>query len=214
MSPGERGVAYCRGRLKRSLDLGLALLGLVVCSPLLLCVALAVLVTSGRPILFGHQRSGMDGRPFRILKFRTMRRGGGGELPITGKGDPRITPAGRLLRATKLDELPQIINVLRGEMSLVGPRPEVPEYVTGYSPVQRRVLQVRPGLTAPATVLVRAEEVLLGSVDPGRREAFYLAEVLPRKLSLNLEYIDRAGLIYDLRLILRTLGALFRFSKA
>jgi lipopolysaccharide/colanic/teichoic acid biosynthesis glycosyltransferase len=213
MIPKGRGVAYCRGRLKRSFDLGLALLGMLVLSPLLALAVLAVLVSSGRPVLFGHERRGLDGRPFRVLKFRTMRPDPGGGLPITGKGDPRITAVGRLLRSAKLDELPQLINVLRGEMSIVGPRPEVPKYVAGYSPDQRRVLQVRPGLTDPASVAFRDEEILLGSVDPGRREAFYLAEVLPRKLALNLEYIDRAGPAYDLLLILRTLLVILMPSK-
>jgi lipopolysaccharide/colanic/teichoic acid biosynthesis glycosyltransferase len=141
-------------------------------------VALAVCVSSGRPVLFGHERRGLDGRPFRVLKFRTMGPDPGGGLPITGKGDSRVTSLGRVLRAIKIDELPQLINVLRGEMSIVGPRPEVPEYVAGYTADQRRVLRVRPGLTDPASVAFRDEEILLGSVDPGRREAFYLSEIL------------------------------------
>lgn len=209
-----RGLAYCRGRLKRSFDLGLALLGLLVLSPLLALVALAVCIFSGPPVLFGHERNGLDGRPFRVLKFRTMGPEPGGGLPITGKGDPRVTALGRVLRAAKLDELPQLINVLRGEMSIVGPRPEVPEYVAGYTADQKRVLQVRPGLTDPASVAFRDEEILLGSVEPDRREAFYLSEVLPRKLALNLEYIDRAGPAYDALLILRTFVAIVLPSRA
>src|SRR5204862_4380105 len=159
MIPG-RGRAYARGVVKRSLDLLAAGLALLLLAPLLLGLALLVGCTSRGPILFRQERIGLDGRPFRILKFRTMRPGGG--LPITGAGDDRITPVGRFLRRSKLDELPQLFNVWRGEMSIAGPRPEVPIYVAGYGAKERRVLEVRPGLTDPATLAYRDEERLLG----------------------------------------------------
>jgi lipopolysaccharide/colanic/teichoic acid biosynthesis glycosyltransferase len=128
-------------------------------------------------------------------------------IPITGRGDPRITPLGRFLRATKLDELPQLLNIVSGRMSIVGPRPEVPRYVAGYTPAQRRVLEVRPGLTDPATLAFRNEEDLLGAVPAGERESLYVRQILPRKLALNLEYIEQASLSHDLSLIMRTFAA-------
>ena len=134
MSAG-RGRAYGRGALKRATDLLASSVALIVLAPLFLLIALLVGCTSRGPILFRQERVGLDGRPFRILKFRTMRPGTG--LPITGSGDRRITPVGRILRRAKLDELPQLFNVWRGEMSIVGPRPEVPVYVAGYGAQER-----------------------------------------------------------------------------
>lgn len=200
----RRGRSYCRGPLKRGLDAVLSLSALVILFPVLLLLALAILMTSGRPVLFTQERIGMDGKPFSMLKFRSMRAAGGGGLPLTGAGDPRVTGIGRLLRATKLDELPQLINVVAGEMSLVGPRPEVPRYVAHYNPAQRSVLEARPGMTDPASVLFRDEEALLGSVPEESRERYYLEAILPKKLAMNQEYIDRASLGYDLALVLQT----------
>jgi lipopolysaccharide/colanic/teichoic acid biosynthesis glycosyltransferase len=191
------------------LDLLLTLPAIVLLSPLFVVLALAVLVTMGPPIFFLQERAGLEGRPFRLMKFRSMRPSGGGALPITGRGDARITPFGRLLRATKLDELPQMFNIVTGRMSVVGPRPEVMNYVAGYSPIQRRVLEVRPGLTDPASLEFRDEEGLLSPVPTDRREAFYVGTILPRKLELNLAYIDGACLTGDLGLIARTLAAVF-----
>jgi len=198
------GRDYCRSPLKRAFDLCGALCGLVVLAPLLLVLGLLVVLTSGRPALFLQDRVGFDGRTFRLGKFRTMRSGAAG-LPITGSGDHRVTPVGRFLRATKLDELPQLVNIVRGDMSFVGPRPEIPRYVARYDAGQRRVLDARPGLTDPATILFRDEEILLGRVEEERREAYYVGELLPRKLALNLAYIDEASLRYDLELIVKTL---------
>ncbi|MFQ5877222.1 MAG: sugar transferase [Acidobacteriota bacterium] len=196
---------YCGGRIKRTFDLIASLIGVTLLGPLLGVLAALVFVSSGRPIFFVQDRVGMGGKTFRLLKLRTMRASGGGP-PITAEGDARVTGLGRFLRASKLDELPQLINVLRGDMSLVGPRPEVPQYVARYDAAQRRVLEVRPGLTDPATILFRDEERLLGAVSEADRERFYLEEVLPRKLALNLEYVERASLLYDLALIARTVG--------
>ncbi len=214
MSGRERGRAYCTGRLKRGVDLLLGLVGLALLSPLFLILAVAVAATSGQPVLFRQDRIGLDGRLFRLLKFRTMRADADGGLSITGSGDPRVTSLGRLLRTSKLDELPQLVNVVRGEMSFVGPRPEVPRYVALYTREQRRVLEVRPGLTDPATVLFRDEEALLGTVEEARREAYYVNEVLPRKLAINLQYVERAGLIYDLGLIVGTIKAVLLPSRS
>jgi lipopolysaccharide/colanic/teichoic acid biosynthesis glycosyltransferase len=207
MSAG-RGRAYGRGALKRATDLLASSVALIVLAPLFLLIALLVGCTSRGPILFRQERVGLDGRPFRILKFRTMRPGTG--LPITGSGDRRITPVGRILRRAKLDELPQLFNVWRGEMSIVGPRPEVPVYVAGYGAQERRVLDVRPGLTDPATLEYRDEERILGRVPPEDRERYYVAEILPRKLRLNLVYVEKATFAGDLRLVAKTLGAIVR----
>ena len=204
------GRAYCRGPVKRVFDVAISVAALIVLAPLFLIVSVVVLLASGRPVLFTQERVGMDGRPFRLVKFRTMQRDAATGLPLTGRGDPRVTRPGRFLRAAKLDELPQLWNVLRGEMSLVGPRPEVPRYVARYTVEQRRVLEVRPGLTDPASVLFRDEEALIGSVSEGQRETFYLETVLPKKLLMNLEYIDRASVPYDLALVLRTIRIVLR----
>lgn len=200
----SRGGSYCRGRVKRGLDVALALSLLVVLSPILFLLAAAVLITSGRPVLFVQERIGLDGRRFNLRKLRTMRNDGSKGLLLTGAGDLRVTRLGRFLRGTKLDELPQLVNVLAGDMSLVGPRPEVPRYVAQYTPEQRRVLETRPGITDPASVLYRDEEAILGSVPEESRERFYLETVLPKKLGMNLEYIDRASVGYDLRLVVET----------
>ncbi|HZN03523.1 MAG TPA: sugar transferase [Candidatus Polarisedimenticolia bacterium] len=207
MTGSGRGRAYCRGPLKRALDLSVSALALAVFAPLLLLAALLVLLTSGRPVLFRQERIGLEGRRFRILKFRTMRDGPGGTA-ITGAGDRRITPAGALLRASKIDELPQFFNVLKGDMAIVGPRPEIPRFVAGYSAAERRVLDVRPGLTDLATLAYRDEERLLGTVAEGDRERFYASEVLPKKLLLNLQYVERASLREDLAIVLRTAAAI------
>ena len=213
MSLAAGGRAYCRGRVKRTFDLAVSAAALLGLSPVLALIAVLIRVTSGAPILFRQERVGLDGRSFRILKFRTMRADAKGPS-ITSRGDPRITQVGRLLRAAKLDELPQFFNVLSGEMSVVGPRPELPRYVAQYTPAQRRVLEVRPGLTDDASVAFRDEEVLLGRTAPEARERFYRDEILPRKLELNLGYIDRAGLGRDLSIILKTIGSILVGGRA
>ena len=208
------GRAYGRGPLKRSLDLALTIPSLLVALPVLALLAALVVLLSGWPILYRQVRVGRDGRPFILLKFRTMRRGSAGGPQITSRGDARVTRVGRMLRATKLDELPQLFNILRGDMSVVGPRPEVPRYVDRYTPEQRRVLEVRPGLTDLATLEYRNEEVLLARVAEGEREAHYVGTILPRKLALNLDYISRASLGFDLMLLFRTVGAILLPRRA
>lgn len=192
---------------KRAFDIVCSALGLLVLSPVLLICALLVGLTSPGGVLFRQERIGKDGVPFTIYKFRSMRKDNGG-LKITTSGDSRITPVGRILRKTKLDELPQLWNVLRGDMSFVGPRPEVQEYTDLYNEEQRQVLLVRPGITDLASVEFRNENDLLAeSEDPNRT---YIEEIMPRKLQLGLYYIERMSLWYDIRLILRTLVTVLR----
>lgn len=198
------GIGYCRGRRKRALDLSLAVPAIILLAPLLLAIAIAVRLSMGPPVLFRHERVGRDGRVFRLLKFRSMRSSPAGAPEITSAGDARVTPLGRLLRRIKLDELPQLFNVIRGEMSLVGPRPEVSRYVALYTAEQRRVLEAPPGLTDPASLTFRDEEEILGRVPAGDRERYYVEELMPGKLSLSLAYVASANVGADLKLIVRT----------
>jgi len=186
-----------------------------VLSPLLLILAALVKLADGGPVIFRQRRVGQSGRIFSMLKFRSMVPGAERLGPsITKDGDPRITAAGRFLRKTKLDELPQLWNVLVGDMSFVGPRPELPKYVENYTIEQRRVLELKPGITDLATLQFRNEEQLLTkSAEPARRagtdaddmERFYLEYCVPRKIELNLAYAKRANLWSDVVIILRTL---------
>jgi lipopolysaccharide/colanic/teichoic acid biosynthesis glycosyltransferase len=193
---------------KRIIDFAAALIGLIALVPLFLLVTVLVKLTSRGPVLFRQERVGQYGKIFRIAKFRSMfedadKRG----LSLTSAGDPRITPLGRILRRFKLDEFPQLWNVLIGDMSLVGPRPEVPHYVALYSAAQRRVLTVRPGITDPASIAYRHEEQLLGRQPVPDR--YYRDVILPDKVSMNLDYLDHISLSYDLSLVLRTTGSIF-----
>lgn len=191
--------------MKRFIDLILALFGLVLLSPLLLALSLLILVTMGWPVFFRQKRIGRNAVPFRIIKFRSMIKDAAARGPVvTVGGDPRITPLGRFLRKTKLDELPQLLNVLRGDMSLVGPRPEVPKYVAMYNDDQLRVLSVRPGLTDPASLAYSNEEEILARYED--REKAYIEDIMPAKLRLNLSYIEQATITSDLRLIFKTIG--------
>jgi lipopolysaccharide/colanic/teichoic acid biosynthesis glycosyltransferase len=186
----------------RLFDVACAAAGLLLLTPVLALLALVVLCGDGPPVFFGQTRVGRKGKPFRIWKFRTMRTGAPG-MVITAAGDPRVTRAGAVLRRCKLDELPQLFNVLKGDMSLVGPRPEVPEFVQLEAPIWQAVLQVRPGVTDLATLLYRDEEKLLGaSEDPN---TFYREIVLPAKLLLNLGYLHSRSFPRDLKLILLTI---------
>lgn len=198
---------------KRPLDILWAITGLIVLSPLLVAAALAVKCSSKGPALFGQERIGRDGTTFKIWKFRSMVLGADKMGPlITASGDSRVTRIGRLLRQSKLDELPQLWNVLIGDMSFVGPRPELPFYVRDYTTEQRRVLAVRPGITDPAALEYRHEEQILAKATD--RERFYREVVLPHKLSLNLKYIKTLSFRHDFVLILRTIGAIFQRSNA
>ncbi len=178
-----------------------ALLGLVLTAPVLVVAALAVLVDDGWPILYRQTRVGRRNRPFQLLKFRSMRNRAGGPV-ITAASDPRITRSGRILRKFKLDELPQLWNVVRGDMSLVGSRPEVPRYVDYSDGRWQQVLEDRPGLTDLATLVYRNEEDLLAAAaDP---ETYYREVLLPDKLKLNLQYQRGRTFLSDLRLIFVT----------
>lgn len=194
---------------KRTLDLVAAAIGLLVLAPLFAVIAVVIRRDSPGPVFFRQERVGRGGSPFQIYKFRTMRTDAerqGGQLTVGA--DPRVTGVGRVLRKYKLDELPQLINVVLGDMSLVGPRPEVPRYVALYDERQRRVLDVRPGITDPASIAYREENALLAAaVDP---EATYVREVMPAKLEMNLDYLDRRSLLTDLGIIFDTLAKLAR----
>lgn len=193
---------YCRYG-KRAFDFCLAFLGLLLLLLPLAIVSLVILVVDGRPISFRQQRVGRHGRPFRICKFRTMT-----NRPVTGStvtiaGDSRITPLGRWLRRFKLDELPQLWNVLVGDMSFVGPRPDVPGYMDRLQGDAARLLELRPGITGPATLAFRNEEQLLAqAADP---IAYNDHVIFPEKVRLNLKYLDEMSLLTDLRCLLRTM---------
>lgn len=192
---------------KRVFDAVFSLLGLLLLSPLLALIALVVKCSSPGGAFFLQERIGLEGKTFRICKFRSMvadaqRKGPG----ITAAGDPRITGIGNLLRRWKLDELPQLWNVLKGEMSMVGPRPELAYYVQTYTSAQLAVLSVRPGITDPASLEYRNEEKLLEAATD--RERFYTQVVLPAKLALNLGYIQHLSFAHDIAVVMKTLKAI------
>lgn len=188
--------------MKRAFDFAVSGLGLVMTSPIILAAAIAVKLDSGGPAFYKGPRVGRDGRIFQIYKLRTMQVGAERKGPaVTSAGDQRVTAVGRLLRRTKADELPQLLNVLRGDMSLVGPRPEHPEYVKHYPPDQRDSLKVRPGMTGPSSLAFIDEETLLEGGDP---ESTYLEQIMPRKLALDSEYVRTATFGGDLRILLKT----------
>lgn len=191
--------------MKRALDVLLSLSGLLTLMPVFAIIALAAQLTSGRPILFSQERIGYRGRPFRVLKFRTMEVLKGAERGLFEPGSrARVTPFGRVLRAYKIDELPQLWNVLKGEMSFVGPRPEIRRWVEAFPDRWRKVLSVKPGITDPASIVYRdEEEILAASSDPERT---YRDVILPHKLSLYEDYVDHRTFWGDLRIILATLA--------
>lgn len=193
---------------KRLIDIVLSLLGIILLSPFIIIIALIIKLTSKGPILFMQERIGYKGKSFKIFKFRTMiadaEKVG---KQITVHGDSRITRIGKILRKLKLDELPQLFNVLIGDMSLVGPRPEVKKYVNMYTAEQREVLAVRPGITDFASIEFSNENEILGmSNNP---EETYINEIMPVKLKLNLKYINGMSFLTDLKLIYLTLEKVF-----
>lgn len=196
---------------KRGLDIIASAAGLIALAPVGLCAAAAIGLEDGHPIIYRATRVGRHGRPFVMYKFRTMWRDAAARGPaITTAVDPRITRVGRLLRRAKIDELPQLWNVLRGEMSLVGPRPEDLVYVALYTPAQRAVLEVRPGMTGPAQLAFADETRLLR---PSRAHEDYVDLVLPAKLAIDLEYVATLSLWRDLRTLAQTAWALFSRSR-
>jgi lipopolysaccharide/colanic/teichoic acid biosynthesis glycosyltransferase len=202
MAIKEQSVSH--QRLKRAFDILCSGVGLLALWPAGLLIGLLIKLTGGGPIFYGQTRIGQFGKPFRIWKFRSMVVNAD-ELgvPLTKDEDPRITWTGRFLRKTKLDELPQLWNVLAGDMSFVGPRPEMPRYVERYTPEQREILKFKPGITDMATMLFRNEEALLRGT--GDVEGFYLRYCLPKKIELNLQYAQRASVLQDVWIIVQTL---------
>ncbi len=194
---------------KRLVDLVGSAAGLSLFSPVLLVIAAAVALSSPGPFIFKQERLGRDGRPFVMYKFRTMRlsRDGSGSQ-VTAAGDSRVTVLGRFLRRYKLDEFPQLLNVLKGDMSLVGPRPEVERYARWYPAEYTRILSVRPGITDFASLAFRNEEqVLARSSEPERT---YVAEILPAKIKLYLQYLEQRSLKTDFVILMRTVGSVLR----
>jgi len=196
-------VAYRAG--KRALDIVGSGLGLAVLSPLLCAIAVAVRLDSPGPALFRQRRAGLYGQHFNLLKFRTMTDGAERLSRETlGTDDPRITRLGHHLRRLKIDELPQLINVLKGDMSLVGPRPEIPHYVSRYADVDRIVLSVRPGITDPSSIELLNLEAIMESRGVEPAADFYARVILPKKLELQKAYIANRSLPSDIGIILRT----------
>ena len=199
--------------MKRTFDIIVAGIGLALLSPLLLLVAVLIKVDSHGPIFFRQERIGKGFRPFLIYKFRTMvEKAPQMGSPITYGDDFRITRAGRILRKAKLDELPQLFNVVKGEMTFVGPRPELPQFVEMFRQDYEEILKVRPGITDLASLKYRDEAEILGrSVDP-RKE--YIARVLPDKISLGKQYVRSSSLVFELRLIFKTLFTLIASGRS
>lgn len=206
-----------RGRansgFKRIVDVVVAGSGLLIGAPLWLAIAAVIRLTSPGSPLHRARRVGRHGRQFTLYKFRTMTPAPDDGVGVTRRGDPRVTSVGRVLRRTKIDEVPQLVNVLKGEMSLVGPRPEDPRYVEAYTEEQRRVLVVRPGLVSLATLKYRDEEGLLADLG-GDLETTYRTRVLPDKLALDLFYVEHWSLRLDLEILTRSACALLRRSRS
>ena len=195
--------------MKRLFDIFASGVGLIVLSPLFLIVAVWIKLDSTGPVFYRQVRVGKGNQDFKIFKFRTMRIGSDrGSLITVGGRDPRITTSGYFLRKTKIDELPQLINVLIGDMSLVGPRPEVRHYVNYWTPEQMRVLDVRPGITDPASIRYCNENELLEKADDP--ESFYINVIMQDKIGLYLDYVDNNGCWRDFQLIFSTVFAIFR----
>lgn len=190
--------------IKRVFDFVAALIGIIIISPILIVVSIAIKLDSPGKIMFLQKRVGKDEQEFYIYKFRTMVTDAEklGKQITVGK-DNRITKVGAFLRKYKIDELPQLFNVLKGDMSLVGPRPEVPKYVALYNDEQKKVLSVRPGITDLASLRYSDENEILGKVD--NPEEYYINVIMKDKLNLNLEYIEKSNLFFDISLIIKTI---------
>ena len=195
--------------MKRLFDILFSLLVLTIGLPFALIIALLIVLDSKGSVLYRQNRVGRNNVDFQLYKFRTMCTGADkGSLITVGGDDARITKVGRFLRKYKIDEFPQFLNILKGEMSIVGPRPEVRKYVDMYTPEQMRVLSVRPGLTDYASIrYVNENELLATSLDP---EKTYIEEIMPDKLKLNLKYIDEQSVGTDLKIMMQTIVAIFK----
>ncbi len=195
--------------MKRLFDMVMSGLGLIVLSPLFLIVAIWIKLDSPGPVFYRQVRVGWHNRDFRIFKFRSMRVGADkGSLVTIGGHDSRITRSGYFIRKMKIDELPQLINVFIGDMSLVGPRPEVRHYVDYWTPEQMRVLDVRPGITDPASIKFRNENELMDKADDP--EKYYIEVIMQEKIKLYLEYVRNASFWYDIKLIFKTFWVIVR----
>ena len=193
--------------MKRLFDIILSSLGLLILSPIFAIVAIWIKLDSCGPIFYRQVRVGRYNQDFRIYKFRSMRVGSDkGSLVTIGGRDPRITTSGYFIRKFKIDELPQLINVLIGDMSLVGPRPEVRHYVNYWTPEQMHVLDVRPGITDPASIKFRNENELLEKAE--NPEKYYIEVIMQEKIRLYLEYVNQHNLFYDLKIIFQTFWAI------
>lgn len=195
--------------IKRIFDIVASLVGLIILSPMLIIVSICIKLDSKGPIFFKQKRVGKNKKIFEIYKFRTMvtdaeKLG----KQITVGNDSRITKVGKFIRKCKLDEFPQLINVVKGEMSLVGPRPEVPRYVELYDEYQKQILLVRPGITDYASIEFRNEnEILENSINP---EEIYIEEIMTRKIELNMKYIRNISLFEDIKMIIKTIYVIFK----
>ena len=193
---------------KRLFDIVSSGIGLLCLAPVFVVMAIWIKLDSRGPVFYRQTRVGRYGRDFRIFKFRSMRVGGDKGRQITGgERDPRITRSGYFIRRYKIDELPQLINVFLGDMSIVGPRPEVRKYVDLYSEEQRKVFQVRPGITDLASIKYRNENELLSQVDDP--DTYYIDVIMPDKLAINLEYIRHQSFMGDIKIIFNTLFKIF-----
>ena len=200
--PEQTGLAPPQQAVKRGFDLVVGGTGLVVTAPVMAVGVVAATLSTRQWGIFSQERIGRDGRPFRVHKVRSMRRMAGVTTTVTSGADPRITRVGAWLRRLKVDELPQLVNVVRGEMSLVGPRPDVAGWADELTGADRVVLSVRPGITGPASVLFRHEEELLAAADDA--EAYNRDVIWPEKVRLNREYVENWSLRQDLRWLVAT----------
>ncbi len=195
--------------IKRQFDLFFSLIGISLFLPLGALIGLIIKIEDGGPVFYIQERIGHRGKSFRMIKFRTMIRDADKiGSAITIGNDSRITRVGRCLRRFKLDEFPQLFNVLKGEMSFVGPRPEVPKYVMLYNDTEREVINLVPGITDPASIIYRNENEILGKF--GDPEKYYVEKIVPDKIRINLEYAKKANVLSDIFVILQTIGLLFK----
>lgn len=192
---------------KRAFDIVASLIGLLLLSPLLIIIALWVKLSSKGPVFFTQKRVGRDFKEFNLYKFRSMVVGADSQGPgVTSSDDNRITKVGRFIRKTKIDELPQLLNVLKGDMSLVGPRPELKKFVDAYTEEYKKVLSVKPGITDNAAIEFRNEEEIMSQYQD--KERAYIDIILPQKIKLYYDYIDNISFLNDMKLLLNTLKAL------
>jgi lipopolysaccharide/colanic/teichoic acid biosynthesis glycosyltransferase len=205
--------AWCLSQGKRVFDFVGGCILLVLAAPIMLLVAVSVAITSQGPVLFRQSRVGKNGREFILLKYRSMRQNLRHSGPgLTRKGDSRVTAVGRVLRRSKLDELPQLINVIRGDMSLVGPRPELPEYLRNLTPQENAILALRPGIASLTSLRFVNEEELFAQVSPDKLIDHYTNTHLPQKIQQDLEYARTARLSSDVAILLRTVSGVVRHS--